>query len=183
MKVVLMWTTSKVYIKNFATYLANYKKINSYKQLFHKQLPCLWWWVCTFTKYDSISRYFLKLSTINSSDNFQIFFSDWRNMNPFKYALKVCDRKFTRPLSRRHIFITQSLYYEHLSVAGLKTWKLPFGDTICGYKFWQIVREFIFDCDEIVIILSRRFFAFAKLVLLVSNALVVGKEELFIKLL
>ena len=39
-------------------------------------------------------------------------------MNSFKDVFKDCDRKFTQPLSRAHIFITQSLFNEHALVAG-----------------------------------------------------------------
>ena len=48
-------------------------------------------------------------------------------MNPLKDAFKYCDRKFTQPQSRAHIFITQNLFDERLSVAG---YKLLFRDKI-----------------------------------------------------
>ena len=73
---------------------------------------------------------------------------------------------FIQPQSRAHIFITQHLFNERLSVAG---YKLPFGDKICG------------NHDQTVTILRRHIFAFAKFVLLISNVLMVRKGELFIK--
>ena len=66
-------------------------------------------------------------------------------MNPFKDAFKDCDLKFTQPQSRAHIFITQNLFNERLSVAG---YKLPFGDKIWGSKFWQIFPGFILAYDD-----------------------------------
>ena len=99
-------------------------------------------------------------------------------MNPFKDVFKDCDRKFTQSQSRAHIFITQNLFNERLSVAG---YKLPFGDKIRGSKFWQIFRGFILAYDETATILSQLIFAFAKTVLLISNVLMMRKEELFIK--
>ena len=75
---------------------------------------------------------------------------------------------FTQPQSRAHIFITQNLFNELISVAG---YKLPFGDKICGSKFWQIFRGFILAYDQTVTILSRLIFAFAESVLLISRML------------
>ena len=71
-------------------------------------------------------------------------------MNPFKNVFKDCDCKFTHSKSRAHIFITQNLFNEHLSVAG---YKLPFGDKICGSKFWQIFWGFVLAYDETVTVL------------------------------
>ena len=99
-------------------------------------------------------------------------------MNPFKDVFKDCEPKFTGPQSRAHIFIPQNLFNERLSVAG---YKLPFGDKICGSKFLQIFRGFILAYDETVTILNRLIFGLAKSVLLISNVLMVRKEELFIK--
>ena len=48
-----------------------------------------------------------------------------------------------------------------LSVIGLKTYKLLFRDKICGSKFWEILRGFIFVYAETVTISSRFIFAFA----------------------
>ena len=58
--------------------------------------------------------------------------ADWENMNPFKDVFKDCECKLTPPQSRAHIFITQSLFNERLSVAG---YKLPFREKNCGSKF------------------------------------------------
>ena len=80
-------------------------------------------------------------------------------MNPFKDIFKDCDRIFTQPQSRAHIFITQKLFNERLSVA---SYKLPFGGKICGSKFWQIFCGFILAYYETVTFLSRLIFAFAK---------------------
>ena len=55
-------------------------------------------------------------------------------------------------------------------------------DNICGSKFWQILRGFIFAYAETVTISSRLIFPFAISVLDLSNVLMVRKEELFIKL-
>ena len=85
---------------------------------------------------------------------------------------------FTQPQSRAYIFITQNLFNERLSVA---SYKLPFGDKTCGSKFWKIFRGFILAYDQTVTILSRLTFVFAESVLLISNVLMVRKEELFIK--
>ena len=74
--------------------------------------------------------------------------------------------------------IRQNLFNERLSVV---RHKLPFGDKICGSKFWQILRGFILAYDETVTILSQLIFAFAKSVLLISNVLMVRKKLLFIK--
>ena len=81
---------------------------------------------------------------------------------------------FTQPQSRAHIFITQHLFNERLSVAG---YKLPFRDKICGSKFWQIFRGFILAYDHIETFLRRHIFAFVKSVLLISNVLIVRKGD------
>ena len=49
---------------------------------------------------------------------------------PFKDVFKDCNSKFTLSISRTHIFITQSLFNERLSVAGysLQTLLITFGE-------------------------------------------------------
>ena len=53
---------------------------------------------------------------------------------------------------------------------------------IFGSQLWQMFRGFILAYDETITILRRLIFAFAKSVSLISNVLMVQKEELFIKL-
>ena len=91
-------------------------------------------------------------------------------MNPFKDAFKDCTRKFTQPLSRTPVSC-------RLEVS--KLYKLPFRNTICGSKFWQIFRVFIFAYDETLSLVSQIFLAFAISALLISNVLMELKEEPF----
>ena len=44
---------------------------------------------------------------------------------PFKEVFKDCDRKFTQSISGTHVFITQSLCNERLSVSGYSVQTLP----------------------------------------------------------
>ena len=99
-------------------------------------------------------------------------------MNPFKDAFENCDRKFTQPQGRAHIFIAQNIFSKRLSVAG---YKLPFGDKICGSKFWQIFRGFILAYDDNCNYFESTHFRFCQICILISNVLMVRKEELFTK--
>ena len=96
---------------------------------------------------------------------------------PFKDVFKDYDRKFTQSISRTCIFITQRLFNERFLVGGysLQT------SLICGSKFWQIFYGYFFPYDETLTIPSQLIFAFALLILLICNMLMVQKEELLIK--
>ena len=100
-------------------------------------------------------------------------------MNPFKDVLKGYDYKFTQNLSKTYFHCTKP----HVSVARYRLqnfYKLPCRNTICGFKCWQIFRVFFFY-GETIIISSGLIFAFAKFALLISNVLMVMKEESFNK--
>ena len=96
---------------------------------------------------------------------------------PFKDAFKDCDCKLTQSISRTHIFITQSLFDERLSVAGYSLQLLLITFRRKTLRF----QVFFFAYDETVTIPSRLNFDFAIFALHISTMLIVQKEEQFIK--
>ena len=68
-----------------------------------------------------------------------------------------------------------------LPFLGLKIFQIKFGDKICGSKFWEIFRGFIFAYNETVAILNQIIFDFAIFVLHIFDVLMVCKEQFFIK--
>ena len=84
--------------------------------------------------------YFSKLSTANSSKTFRIYLKDF-SREPLslrlyvslqideiktlsKMFLRIATVKIYWPQSRTHVFITQSLFNEHLSVVGYRSQNL-----------------------------------------------------------
>ena len=107
-------------------------------------------------------------------------------MNPFKDVFKDCDHKFTQPLSRTHIFMTQSIFNKRRSVAGYRPQN--FTNYLSEIKLRiQFLANFpwiffsFFAYDETVTTSSRIIFAFTIFVLFIFNVLMVRKEELFIE--
>ena len=104
---------------------------------------------------------------------------------PFKDVFKDCDCKLTQSISRTHIFITQSLFDERLSVAGYSLQLLLITFRRKTLRIQVLVNFpwtfFFFAYDETVTIPSRLNFDFALFALHISNMLIVQKEEQFIK--
>ena len=97
----------------------------------------------------------------------------------FKDVFKDCNCIFTQTTSRAHIFITQSLFNERLSVTGysLQTLLITFWRKICGSKFWQIFCGIFLLLMMKLTIPSQLIFAFVIFTLHICNVLWCRKKN------